>query len=117
MASEEGKLKTEFAPAERSTQNEIERQSKLIAGPVTFEYVADYIPNVFLILNNDRQIIFANKTAIELFGADGIDSVLGMRPGEALGCDHSDQTEGGCGTTEFCSTCGMVKSIIATIDP
>jgi nitrogen fixation/metabolism regulation signal transduction histidine kinase len=115
MASSEGKMKTEFAPAERSAEGEIERQSGIIAGPVTFEYVADYISNIFLILNDNRQIIFANRTAIELFKADGIDSVLGMRPGEALGCDHSDQTEGGCGTTEFCSTCGMVKSIVTTI--
>jgi len=115
MASSDGKLKTEFAPAERSTQNEIERQSKLIAGPVTFEYVSDYIPNVFLILNDNRQIIYANRTAIKMLEAKDLGDLLGLRPGEAMGCENSDKSEGGCGTTEFCSTCGMVKSVLTTL--
>jgi len=87
-----------------------------ISGPVSFQYVADYIPNIFLILNENRQIIFANQTAIKLFDAKDIDSILGMRPGEAIGCKNSDICEGGCGTAEVCSTCGMVKSILTTID-
>ena len=116
MASEEGRLKTEFAPAERSTESEIERQSKLIAGPVTFEYIADYIPSVFLVLNENRQIIFANRTAIETLETKGPGSLLGLRPGEAMGCENSGKNEGGCGTTEFCSTCGMVKSVLATLE-
>ena len=101
MASEEGRLKTEFAPAERSTESEIERQSKLIAGPVTFEYIADYIPSVFLVLNENRQIIFANRTAIETLETKGPGSLLGLRPGDAMGCENSGKNEGGCGTTEF----------------
>jgi len=116
MASGHGKLKTEFAPAERSTKDEIENQSELISRTVIFDYVADYIPNIFLILNNNRQIIFANRTAIELFNVDDMNSLIGLRPGEAMGCRNSDKTDGGCGTTEFCSTCGMVKSILITQD-
>ncbi len=116
MASGNSKLKTEFAPAERSTKDELENQSELISKSVIFDYVADYIPNIFLILNNNRQIIFANRTAVELFNVDDMNSVLGLRPGEAMGCQNSDKTEGGCGTTEFCSTCGMVKSILTTQD-
>ena len=116
MASVRGKLETEFAPAERSTQEELENQSELISKTVILDYVADYIPNIFLILNNNRQIIFANRTAIELFNVDDMNSVLGLRPGEAMGCENSDKTEGGCGTTEFCSTCGLVKSVLVTLD-
>jgi signal transduction histidine kinase len=39
--------------------------------------------------------------------------VLGNRPGEAFGCVHAAETEGGCGTTEFCQTCGAVQAILA----
>ncbi|MFC1951327.1 sensor histidine kinase [Chloroflexota bacterium] len=116
MVYEHGKLKTEFAPAERSAQEELEHQSKLISKTVIFDYVADYIPNIFLILNNNRQIIFANRTAIGLFNVNDMRSLLGLRPGEAMGCENSTKNEGGCGTTEFCSTCGMVKSVLITLD-
>lgn len=109
-------IKTEFAPAERSTQSELEHQSDAVSKPITFEYISEYVPNIFVILNCNRQIIYANKTALEQFNAKDMRSVIGKRPGEALGCDHSDQNEGGCGTTDFCSTCGMVKSILTTID-
>ena len=81
MTSGSDKLKTEFAPAERSTKDELESQSELISKSVVFDYVADYIPNVFIILNNNRQIIFANRTAIEMFNVDDMNSVLGLRPG------------------------------------
>jgi signal transduction histidine kinase len=41
--------------------------------------------------------------------------LYGLRPGEALHCIHSDETEGGCGTTEFCRTCGAARAIVAAI--
>jgi len=115
MSSGNGKLKTEFAPAERSTQSELKRQSKIVSKSVAFQYIADYVPNVFLILNCNRQIIFANKTALELFKAKDFDTITGLRFGEALGCENHSRREGGCGTTETCSTCGMVKATLSSL--
>jgi signal transduction histidine kinase len=40
-------------------------------------------------------------------------TLLGLRPGEALNCLHACVGEGGCGTSEFCSTCGAVQSILS----
>ena len=115
MSYGNGKLKTDFAPAERSTQSELEQQSKIVSEPIAFQYIADYVPNLFLILNCNRQIIFANKTAIDTFKAKDINAIRGLRFGEALGCENHAKTEGGCGTTETCSTCGMVNATIKSL--
>ena len=66
-----------------------------------------------LILNAHRQIVFCNRHLLDLLGLDDASELYGMRPGEALGCIHSCLMPGGCGTAEFCSTCGAVSAILA----
>jgi signal transduction histidine kinase len=38
---------------------------------------------------------------------------MGRRPGEILDCVHAQEQDAGCGTTEFCRTCGAVQTILA----
>lgn len=73
--------------------------------------VMDAIPQVLLILNDRRQVVFANRSAVETAGADSTDSLLGMRPGELLECEHAKERSGGCGSTEACCHCGAFKAI------
>ncbi len=121
-------METAFAPAERASQEEICRQYKKLS---TLPFVRDFfdaIPNMSVVLNEHRQIIFANRAFTEFLGVKSSDellwknhceafnclyvNVLGARPGEAVGCIRSKLTEGGCGTTAFCRTCGAVNSIL-----
>ena len=71
------------------------------------------IPQVLLILNDRRQVVFANRVAVETAGADSPDSLLGMRPGELLECEHAREGPGGCGTTKACSQCGAFQALVA----
>ncbi|QBG46394.1 HAMP domain-containing histidine kinase [Verrucomicrobia bacterium S94] len=112
---------TAFAPAERAPYEEIKRQYSLLSGlPFVREFL-DAMPNVAVVLNRERQIVFANAqfrnfVGIEIeegFGPDEADrAFLGKRPGEAVGCIRACTTDGGCGTTVFCQTCGAVHSIL-----
>ncbi|MGD8414962.1 MAG: HAMP domain-containing sensor histidine kinase, partial [Candidatus Latescibacterota bacterium] len=43
------------------------------------------------------------------------DSVLGLRPGEAIHCTHSDEPPAGCGTTRLCSSCGAAVAIVTSL--
>lgn len=118
-------MKTEFAPAERADAGEVERQHQLLAAlPFVSEFI-DAVPNMAMVLNKERQIVFANRAFREFAGVDEVVgcrhgdvlgcsrvSYLGKRPGEAADCVHSSATEGGCGTTVFCQTCGAVQSIL-----
>ncbi len=56
------------------------------------------------------------KTApfVELTGVKSRFDLCGLRPGEALNCVHSDESDYGCGTTQFCRTCGAVNAILTT---
>jgi signal transduction histidine kinase len=102
---------TQFAPAERASQDTIEAQSQFFADP-TLQQLLDAVPDVFLILNQDRQVVLANEALLDLIGRSGQD-VRGMRLGEIMGCVHALEREGGCGTTEFCRTCGAVQAILS----
>lgn len=120
-------MKTEFAPAERASAEEVQRQyEKLAQLPFVRDFL-DSVPNMSVVLNAQRQIVFANRAFAEFLGLkdDGellgknhceafhclYADVLGDRPGEAVGCIRSHLTEGGCGTTMFCKSCGAVISI------
>lgn len=110
----ETKLPTHFASAERAADGEILEQFIQVSEAQQVRELLDSIPNVTVILNEHRQIVFANKSLVDFLGLKYLDDVRGKRPGEAVNCVHSSETPGGCGTTEHCSTCGAVLAILTT---
>ena len=52
---------------------------------------------------------------LKALGIDNAEDILGLRPGEALKCIHSHEMPGGCGTSEYCSTCGAAISMITSM--
>lgn len=104
---------TYFAPAERLGPFEIREQNRLFSTIEMHELWAS-LPVVFLILNRCRQIVSANQRFVELAGETQPDVLYGKRPGEALGCVNALNAPSGCGTHEFCSTCGAVGSILSS---
>ncbi|MFH1742705.1 MAG: HAMP domain-containing sensor histidine kinase [bacterium] len=108
-------LLTEFAPAERASKEELQRQSSYFSGLPLLSQLLDGVPDIMVILNQYRQIVFSNTSLLRVIGSDNGDSVCGLRPGEALECLHAFERDGGCGTTEFCKTCGAVNAIITSL--
>lgn len=106
---------TEFAPADRSQESEIKRQTRLFANLPDFKRYIDFEPDVVVVLNENRQIVFANNTALQLLEAKDLSDVSGLRPGEALHCEHASASKGGCGTTAFCKYCGAVRAILSSL--
>lgn len=111
---------TACASAERVPMADIRRQYEKIAA---FPFVRDFfdaVPTASVVLNAQRQIVFANRAFLEFVDPGGVGeksgdvyaAILGDRPGEAVGCIRAGLTEGGCGTTQFCQTCGAVASIL-----
>jgi len=108
-------LFTEFAPAERASTEELEQQVNYFADLGLIHQLINAVPDIFLILNGQRQIVFANKVMLKLLGIADEWNVYGQRPGEALGCVHACESDGGCGTTEFCKTCGAIQAILTSL--
>ncbi len=103
---------TQFAPAERVDQARVLEISHYFNSGSPVGTLLNLVPEVILILNRQRQVVFANRAALEFAGADEMEEVLGMRPGELIRCKHGHEAPGGCGTTEFCRYCGAVNAIL-----
>jgi signal transduction histidine kinase len=108
------KQETLFAPAERAPAHEIRRISGVLIDLPLFQQIMDTVPDMIVVLNRERQIVFANRSLLNLMGLPDGSSIYGKRPGEALGCVHANEMPGGCGTTEFCRKCGAVNAILTS---
>lgn len=70
------------------------------------------MPGFVMLLNRQRQIISVNSSLLCASGMLDIQSLVGMRPGEALDCIYACDGSDGCGTGEHCSVCGAVQAIV-----
>ena len=123
-------LTTSFASVERSTDEELHRQSGLIKHLPQVISFLDALPTLALVVNQHRQIVFANRAFLQLVKVHEVEqiagqrhgevleciraTVAGQRPGEAVDCIHATQNLAGCGTTMFCKTCGAVRAILTS---
>lgn len=103
---------THFATVERTDKQNLNRQKAIFQNLPQLSFFLDAVPNDYLVLNENRQIVFANKQALQNLGFSNIDSILGMRQGEALKCTHAREMEAGCGTSEACKVCGAAKATL-----
>ncbi len=103
---------TLHAPAERAGSDQIKKSHKHISDYGYIKDVFQAMPDVAVILNGERQIVFSNDALLSLLPVNDIDDILGKRPGEAVNCIHSSEHEGGCGTSESCRYCGAVNAIL-----
>jgi PAS domain-containing protein len=95
------RLETKHAPAERATPEIVAAQAQHFRQAVLLRKMVGSIPDILVILNPQRQIVYANQRPIDTLGLNECQEVLGLRPGEAFDCAHASQTKAGCGTTFF----------------
>lgn len=103
---------TEFAPAERETTEIIELQSSTLKDNQLLTKMIESVSEMLVVLNDKRQIIFSNEIFAKATGLPNNESFFGKRVGEAANCIHANKSQGGCGTSEFCRTCGAVNAIL-----
>ncbi|MBL8178306.1 MAG: hypothetical protein JNK48_26760 [Bryobacterales bacterium] len=108
-------LTSEFLPAERKDPSVVnDWHSALVAwSPLT--NLMDAAAGMILLLNEQRQILFANAAFRREVGVELPRAVIGLRTGEALGCPHSEISPGGCGTTRHCRSCLLARAIVDAI--
>jgi PAS domain-containing protein len=96
----------------RSPHETIARQHESFVGNALLVSLLDAIPDLVLILNRNRQIVFANEAVMAFAGLNEREDLCGPRPGELLGCQEAGRAHLGCGTGEVCKTCGAVRAIL-----
>jgi len=104
-----------YAPAARMADTEIQEQVKSMVGNPVIDTLLKSIGGFLAILNEQRQILAANENFMKAVGVSNVSEILGLRPGEALHCIHAAEQDGGCGTSEYCATCGAVVAIMTCL--
>ena len=105
---------TQYAPAERANEKVLKQQTDILADQSLLIDVLNAVSTAVIILNQERQIIFGNTALLEMLEKEAVEEITGFRVGEVMGCLHSNEAEGGCGTTEFCKMCGAVNAILSS---
>lgn len=77
--------------------------------------VLNAVPEAGLVLNEHRQVIFANDLAVRLAGRRSRGEMMGRRLGEALACVRARQAAGGCGTGEACRRCAGSRAVASAL--
>lgn len=105
-------MTTYFAPAERLSREEVLAQKEKIDRFPFIKRILEVSPEATVILNSQRQIVYASDSFIRTMGVSDMDCLISLRPGEALNCVHAHETLAGCGTSIFCEMCGAVNAIV-----
>lgn len=107
-------LQTEFASARRASFGDLGRQAGLFSGN-EFVSLLDSVTDMVFVVNDCRQIVYANERLRVQFGVTDID-ILGARPGELFRCGNAEAAVTGCGTTHACRHCGAVNAILTSLE-
>ena len=71
---------------------------------------------LLVVLDEQRRIVTVNHTFLKELGICDIQEVLGFRLGESLQCIHAHKDPDGCGTTDYCVSCGANIAIRAALE-
>jgi len=105
---------TSFAPSGRVSEKVLLHETELAANSELITTLLNAMPDFLMVLNEKRQIVAVNKKLLTAFGVENPEALLGLRPGEAVGCVHVKDGPDGCGTARNCSVCGAVLAILAS---
>lgn len=95
----------------KSIEEVAELSSQFTENPVITEAM-DLTGVMILVINDTRQIVYANQLMLKAFQVESLNQVLGQRPGEAIRCVHAHDSPGGCGTGPACANCSAVNLIL-----
>lgn len=114
-ASRPPRPSTFFLPADRAAPATLDAQITWAMTNPVIDGILSTWAGAAAVLNPERQIIALNARYLETIGFDDPAAALGLRPGEAVGCDHAREAPGGCGTSASCATCGAAIAIVAAM--
>lgn len=103
---------TYHAPPELANEEEILTSNKSLMDDPQIRMFQNAMPDVALILNKQRQLVYANEELLQMFELNESKQAIGKRPGQLFDCIHSKETINGCGTSESCKYCGLVNAVL-----
>ena len=84
-------------------------QQQLFAEGVVSRKLLDAVPSPLLILDEQWQVVYANKAVMTLMGESNPNENFGLREGEAFHCVHYRQNNKDSGRYPSCQVCGVAR--------
>lgn len=106
---------SELASPERAATEVLNKDIHVVAENPVIDEILRVTSGLLAVLNAHRQILAVNESFLKALNLNNAEDAFGLRPGEVIKCVHAEKTAGGCGTTEFCSTCGAAISIVSAL--
>jgi len=107
---------TDFLSPNRQPLNIIQKSFHDIDSATYIKDIIDAVSSIAMIINFQRQIVYANIKLLYILGINNINSIIGQRPGEIFNCINAFKNSAGCGTSKACKVCGAAKAIKKSID-
>jgi signal transduction histidine kinase len=101
-------------PRKGLTSIESHSQGRAIFGDSLLTGTLDLLQNLIAVLNEHKQVVYANQAFLEVAGSESVEELCGMRHGEIFHCVYASETGRGCGTSENCRFCGAIQAIEET---
>jgi len=108
-------MDTFYAPPGKASDEDLKTEIRIIAESPVLTGLLQTTSGLLAIVDEHRQIISLNDRFLQLLGIDDPHEALGLRLGEVLDCIHAEDEPAGCGTTQFCSTCGAAVAIVTSL--
>lgn len=93
----------------------LSRQARYFSDEFLSRHLLDALPTVVAIVNDRRQIVYANKPLLDLVGVGDVEDLRGLRPGEALRCVRVATSGQGCGDGPMCHSCGAALAVLSAL--
>lgn len=110
------KMETFFAPAEKANTERFALGVEILSNNPVISALLNSISGLLAVVNEQRQIVTVNDCFLRTLGYDNLLQVLELRPGEALQCIHAGGEPAGCGTTQYCETCGAAIAMVSSLE-
>jgi signal transduction histidine kinase len=104
---------TSYLPAERTAPAILASEIESAAASPVVDALLHASGAALAVVDHNRQLIAFNSSYLGLTGASDPATLLGARPGEALGCVHAAESPGGCGTCVACASCGSAAALLS----
>jgi hypothetical protein len=107
-------LPTRFAPAGRLPVESLAGFPESLSRLDSLKLLEN-MPVMVFGANPWRQIVYCNPFFAGVLPSGTKERVVGLRPGEALGCVNASVMEAGCGCSEYCRHCGAANAILKSL--
>jgi len=96
-----------------ASREELEHQASFFNDAFLARRLLDVMPGMVLVLNNYRQIVFANRAFNHLSGRSETESLVGSLVGDVLQCHVALDKDTVCGMTDTCESCGALVAMLS----